>query len=390
MKKILFLIPSFEHGGTNKSFSNILSLVDFVDAELNLFCIKNNYKGSYKEIFKSIKDINILKESKMLAGAFFTYDNNKNILRKIALFSCRVICKLFRRKFRCYALKRAAKKLSGQYDTVVALEEGITTFLASHIEAPYKISWVRCEYSRYLELTGLDERAQYESFNNIVCVSEASRNNFLNVFPQFSEKTIVIKNFQNEKKIIELSEKDEVCFDKNHFNIVSVGRLDIVKQFSAIPGIVDSIKQRGHSVTWYILGDGPERFEIEKEIKKYGLCNDVVLKGFVDNPYPYIKSADLVAVTSKSESFCNVIEESKILLTPVITTPFAASCELVESGINGVISDIENFSDSICNLITDKTKYISIKNMLKNSLYVSNVSVSKIRQLVLEHKIRKV
>ena len=54
--------------------------------------------------------------------------------------------------------------------------------------------------------------------------------------------------------------------------------------------------------------------------------------GYVDNPYPYIKNADLFCMTSESEGFPTVLIESMIIGCPFVSTNVAGADELAMNG----------------------------------------------------------
>lgn len=55
-------------------------------------------------------------------------------------------------------------------------------------------------------------------------------------------------------------------------------------------------------------------------ITELGLCGRVIIPGFATNPYPWIKNADLFAMSSDSEGLPTVLIESLVLGTPVVST----------------------------------------------------------------------
>ncbi len=59
---------------------------------------------------------------------------------------------------------------------------------------------------------------------------------------------------------------------------------------------------------------------ITRRIAELGLADRVILPGFQTNPYPWIKHADLFAMSSDSEGLPTVLIESLILGTPVVST----------------------------------------------------------------------
>ena len=365
MKKILFVIPSFMHGGTNRSFCNVIDMFDFKKHNISaeILCIKEHSSGVYKKEFEN-KGLVILPENKKLSSAFYS---GKNLFKKAFMKGFLKLSPKIQNQY----FKKAVKKYSDKYDMVVALQEGVASAIASFINAPCRMAWLRCIYEVYYKNNGkTDESYIYDKLDKIICVSEACEKSLIEVYPKFKNKTIVIQNTQNADAIIEKSkEKTDIEFVDDTFNIVSVGRLDKIKQFDKIPEIVNSLKQKGLRISWYIVGDGVEKWAIENKIKEYALENSVHLVGSRNNPYPIIKNADLVAVTSFSESFCNVIAEAEILNTPVISTAFPASYEAMKNKNSGIICELGKFSENIYEMVSNYEKYKPEKDYALNNFY---------------------
>jgi len=80
-----------------------------------------------------------------------------------------------------------------------------------------------------------------------------------------------------------------------------------------------------------ILGDGPERLNIEKDIMNLEIAEFVSLKGSVRDPETYYKQADVFVLTSLWEGFPNVLVEALSYGIPVVATDsLGASREIVE------------------------------------------------------------
>ena len=117
--------------------------------------------------------------------------------------------------------------------------------------------------------------------------------------------------------------------------ICCVGRLSVEKRFDRVIRAVSKLDQSKYQVL--ILGDGPERHQLENLIKLNNLENNVYLLGNKTNPYPYIKQSDLLVSSSERESYGLTILEAMILKTPVIATNTTGARFLLKEGKLGYI-----------------------------------------------------
>ena len=73
-----------------------------------------------------------------------------------------------------------------------------------------------------------------------------------------------------------------------------------------------------------------------------------------------MSKADLIAVTSVSESFCNVITEGKILNRQIISTAFPAVFNTMGSYSKGIICSIDDFAKKIYDLYNSPFEYSDV------------------------------
>jgi glycosyltransferase involved in cell wall biosynthesis len=83
-----------------------------------------------------------------------------------------------------------------------------------------------------------------------------------------------------------------------------------------------------------ILGEGPERGNIEAEIARLNLQERVSLAGYAD-PTQYYAAASCFAMTSTRETFGLVIIEALAAGLPVVTTASGGPAEIVADGRYG-------------------------------------------------------
>lgn len=380
-KKILFVIPDFYIGGTNKSLENLLLLVDNNIYEIRIFSLYEDGDSYYKEkVFKPY----LIKKS-----LFYRLFHDHFWFRKFStlaslLFRCNA--SRFLHKFEINRIQKKEK-----FDTVIAYQESSATICVSMLRnCSNRIAWVHCELRYWLQdlVKGrkLEEAGDYSKYDKIICVSESARQSFLSLYPHLSDKVIFIYNSVDDNHIKELADdvKANVPFSDNTFNILSVGRFSPTKQFDLIPKIVSELKKiTSKPFCWYVIASTEECLQdMLEKIEKYDVSREVILLGAKDNPYPYFKKSDLFVCTSESESFSYVIAESKVLHVPVLCNNIPVAKEVV-SDEEGWISSIADMPGTLSRII-DKNNgiYTSVKEKILNYQYNNHEILKKFEDIV--------
>ncbi|MDB4963250.1 MAG: glycosyltransferase involved in cell wall biosynthesis [Myxococcales bacterium] len=118
--------------------------------------------------------------------------------------------------------------------------------------------------------------------------------------------------------------------------LVSVARLVPLKGYDVLLRALVAVRDRHPDVHLTILGEGAERDKLETIIRELGLTETVTLTGYVTEPLPYVRAADLFVLTSHYDAFCNAALEALACGTPVVLTDCpGANSELVSRGLNG-------------------------------------------------------
>ncbi|VEP13237.1 Glycosyl transferase group 1 [Hyella patelloides LEGE 07179] len=101
--------------------------------------------------------------------------------------------------------------------------------------------------------------------------------------------------------------------------VLGVGRLHQQKDFTNLIKAF-AIVRKQQPAYLVILGEGKERQMLEDLVKDLGLEADVLLPGFVDNPYAYMAKASVFVLSSAWEGFGNVLVEAMACGTTVVST----------------------------------------------------------------------
>jgi glycosyltransferase involved in cell wall biosynthesis len=170
----------------------------------------------------------------------------------------------------------------------------------------------------------------YRKVNLLICQTELMKNQLINGFPKISKLT-EIKVLPNPIDI-NLIEKQSVI-SQNYIlpinYLVSAGRMIPEKGYDILINVFSNLKPDYPDLKLLILGDGSERINIEKLIIKLNLTEEVILKGFVENVYPYFNKAAVCVVSSRVEGFPNVLLQMMSQNSKVVSTKCAGGIEKI-------------------------------------------------------------
>ena len=329
-KDLLFVIDSLECAGAEKSLVTLLSLIDYTEYSVDLMLFAHG--GDLEELVP--KEVTILKP-------FSFYEYSKLSLGKAILVSLRNFewkslysrvlfsTKIYKKKYknreiaRIYweSVSKVIENNSKKYDIAISYAQGVPTFyVASKVKAKRKYAWVNVSY-RLDDKNKEFQKQYYDLYDQIIAVSDSTKEIFVETFPEYSNKMKVIYDINNPDLINQMSNLENITFDQyTGLKILTIGRLANQKGYEFALEACKRLKDRGIDFKWYVLGKGPLKNEIEKKIQEYNLQNHFILLGVKNNPYPYIKNADLYVQTSRFEGFGLAIAEARMLNIPVVTT----------------------------------------------------------------------
>lgn len=385
MKSILFVVPAFTVGGTNTSLISLLPFIDRGKYYISVYAL--NPKGPMgQEMAKYANVLNSLMENGSEIGQSFA----KNVgIRSFLSHIKKWMGHLGIDLASIYDRKRVRDLSKTHYDCVIAFQEGEATRFIQYFKDTRRVAWVRSDYARYLSITNSPkEEKLYDKYNVIVNVSKTAMESFLNVMPQFRDRSVYVYNLVNKERILSLS-KINVNFRKNPcvFTIVSLGRVDKVKHFNDIPGIAHNLKEQGLLFRWIIIGGPtvryPEEFEtLKKSIEEGGLKNHVIMLGHQPNPYPYLALSDLLVCLSESETFNHTFAEARTLGVPVLSVDYSGAEELLGKNNGGVIVQRGKIEESIRRIICNKDVLIELQLQAKNFSFDNITQISKLYESV--------
>ncbi|MES1933792.1 group 1 glycosyl transferase [Salinisphaera shabanensis T35B1] len=102
--------------------------------------------------------------------------------------------------------------------------------------------------------------------------------------------------------------------------IVTAGRLAPEKAQHVLIDAFAQLLDRGQKARLVILGEGPERENLTRQIAEHGLESSVRLPGWADNPYAWMAASALCVLPSEFEGLPNTLIEAMACGCPVVAT----------------------------------------------------------------------
>lgn len=264
------------------------------------------------------------------------------------------------------------------------------SFLAPHdivlrkVKAKKKICWIHTDYTSIGHNAAL-EAPVWDGYDRIVSISPAVTAAFLERHPSLGQKIIEINNILSPEIVKgRAGESTPAEFHPDIFNILSVGRFSMTKNFHKIPMILKKvINLTGRTdLKWFIIGYGGEETRIRRSIADEGMEGNVILLGKRENPYPYIAGCDLYVQPSLYEGRSVTVREAQMLGRPVVITAYPTSGSQLENGADGIIVplDTDGCAAGLAGIIGDESLRDKLSTTCLNRDYSDSSEVGRLLQ----------
>lgn len=385
-KDILFIVSDMESGGFQKSLISLLKEFNYKKYNVDLLILSP--KGIFMNDIPS--EVNII-NSNILIDFFDTFP--KNIIkmlkkREIILAFKRLIQFILARIDRGIGgiyMSKCIPKINNKYDVAIDYNgQHVLYYMVDKINADKKISYFHSDYKKW-SYYKLADKKYYPKVDYIVTISEICKQSLDEIFPECKEKTRVIENISSPKIIRELALKEcKVKFDNNYINIIMVGRPSKTKGYDFAIEACKKLKDEGYKVKFYSIGISDEMSTFKSMVKKYNLENDFIFLGETNNPYNYIRQADIYVHPSRFEGKSVAIDEAKILCKPIVISNFTTAKDHIKNEVNGLIVNMncEGVYEGIKRLIDNKELSKKFIYSLKNDNFGNEREVEKLYELI--------
>ena len=351
MKNLVIRSGSLRMGGLERVLIEMLQNLDSNRYNISLIIEDNSGKENVflDQVPKGI-DIYFLKPESLIEKTHYHRERKKNLYHKF-------MYNLLMSKEHSFVVNKTKdvlkeiEKKYGEVDVFLDYDWGARRYVEK-LKAKRKIVWIHNSVPKLLKKESKIIRfgKNLAKSDTVVAICDDMKAELETIYPYLKGKVERVYNPFNFKRILDLSHDMSQLNDqqkeliKNDY-IIAVSRLDTVqKDYATLIKGYKLAVENGVKEKLYIVGDGPDRKEIENLIKESGLEKSIVLIGKTTNPYVWMKNSKLFVHSSKYEGFGLVIVEAAILGKAIISSDCKVGPkEILGDGKYGKIFPVGNY-----------------------------------------------
>lgn len=342
MKKLLFVVHTLQVGGAEKVLINLLKKIDKKKYSITVLSIVND--GVYINDLINIKGI----KYQYLFNVFFrkSRENKKSIFHKLSKKSMDLIWKVYILLIKYFPKLLYKIAVKDKYDVEIAFLEGkVSKFVANSTNPESKkIVWIHTDINNNPKINAFknlhEEKETYKKFNKIICVSEEVKNKFIKKTGIKNNLYVQVNPICTNEILEKANEPITENLNRNGKIICSVGRLVEEKGYDRLLEAHNKLIKESIIHSIWIVGEGKERKNLEEYIKSNNLEDTVNLIGYTQNPYKYVKEADIFVCSSRIEGLSSALIEATILEKIIVSTNCPGTKEILgEDGQTALIVD---------------------------------------------------
>lgn len=366
MKRVLLLMTDMECGGVQTSLINFINELKKYDVDITVAL--DYAEGVW---------FNRLPSGIHIQQIHYSCEGIHKLIwphRKVSLFQdiiyhvlVHIVDKFVKntgRNNRYTFLLKYIRPIEGEYDIAIDYHGygAITTsILANKVTAKYKAVFIHDENMDCLRAAEVDLKEIDEFFS----VSKSCKAIFDSKFPEYKENSSFFPNIIDREQILQKANFScDIVKKPNELTLVTVGRVMKQKGYDFAVKVAHELKKRKVPFRWYCLGEGFLMDEIKSMIREYNLDEEFIMLGRKDNPYPYMKLADIYVQTSYHEGFGLAIAEALILEKMVVSTRLDCVLEQIEHGVNGWVENMDVEAFAQCIVEADEYRKKDIESMV--------------------------
>ena len=342
-KKIIFVTEALWIGGIETAMINLLKSLDYDKYDVTCLILRNDQTMAHRlpeQVRLLVADrrhVVSFREPYRYARLYHLTETagNPSRLHKAMMWAVPVIKWVENRLYIRYIRENLNNE---HFDTCVIYSDRTAEVAVRGIRADkylmfYHHGAMRREYH---------DEIGYRKCEKIIAVSKAVEQKLRKFRPEHAHKMMTIHNLTDVEGVRRKAEEPiPEDFSTEEFHIVSCGRVSHEKGMDlAVEACAKLVEMGRTNIHWWIVGGGPAEQEVRGKIAELRMEDYVTMLGMKNNPYPYIKRADLYVQPSRFESYGLTIAEAMVLGKPIVSTDTDGAGEIITHNESGILCAI--------------------------------------------------
>ena len=195
----------------------------------------------------------------------------------------------------------------------------------------------------------------------LIAVSPEVRDDLVRLGVAPREKfTVVRLGIELEQRIADRDGRDEtrrvLGIGPERFTVGWIGRMTGVKRTSDVLLAFKRLRERGVDACLCMVGDGPEREQVERRAHELGIMRDTLFLGYQEDVAPFYAAFDALVLPSANEGTPVSVIEALAGGRPVVATRVGGVPDVVRDGVDGFLvepGDIDALAERLSRLAAD-------------------------------------
>lgn len=329
VKKFLFIVEDLYGGGAEKVLLNTASLLKDAGAEVTLYTLREKIDHTLPDNIHPVNLGIVTKLTKAISNIAVEKIQASLILKKIKNISPDVIISC--------SCDKITRHLPETLNIYYWIHGNVTGFAKNNAK-------------------GYGKFKRFYNGKKLICVSRGIADDILHNVKATPKSCQVIYNPFDIEKIQALADEPfSKPFDKY---FIHVGTFEERKRHDRL---LQAYQLSGVDTPLVLMGKGERRPHIEAMIEEMDLASKVKIIDFQKNPYPYIKAAQALILTSDAEGLPTVLIEALICHTPVISVDCPSGpAEILTTPLDKFLIPMEDISGLAMAITSEDRRRIPI------------------------------